>query len=220
MKSLAVAGGDDDIVDGMNEVGGWGFGRDVKFVGVALDELSTWLGTKEILSRAAVSSFAHGDDGIDQDGEVRATAFTLNGVGCFSFTQVVFGDGHGGEVASGGEANDANAVRLEVPIGGPHAGHPEGAFNIEKRAVWISFRKAVVENDTSDAVSVQPFGDGGTLALDDPCVTAARGDDEGGAIWLFRTKDGDGWIGIFKFAVAEGSFSFRPQFDRLRCIPS
>ena len=116
-------------------------------------------------------------------------------------------------MAAGGEADDANPICFEIPVGRSHAGHPEGPFDIEKRAERVSFWKTVIEDYSGDAMGVQPLGDGSTFAFNNLSVTATGRNDECGAVWLLWVKDCDSGIGLLEVSAAKWSFSLRPQID-------
>lgn len=214
VKLFAVASGNDVIIDGVSEVGGRSSFGDVEFVGIELNELVAGLGTEEISARSFVSAFAHGDDGIDENGEIWTATLPLDWVCGFSFTQIVFGDGHGGEMAASRKPDDANSIYLEIPVCCSHAGHPERTFDIEKRAKRVSFWQTIIEHYSSDAVGVEPLSNGSTFGFNNLSVTSAGRNDECGAIWPLRVKDCESGIGLLEVIIANWSFSLRPQFDR------
>lgn len=215
VEFLTIAGRDDMVINGVGEVSGRGLGCDVELVGIEFYEILIGGGAKEVFARSLVGSFSHRDDGIDENGEVRPAALALNGVGAIVIAKIVFGGGHGGEVTSGREANNANLIRLEIPISRALASHADGVFDVGKGTVGIAFWKSVIEDDSRDSVSVQPFGDGSALSFDHSSVATAGGDDKSGAVWLLGAEDGDGGLGILESAVAEWSFPRWPEFDRL-----
>lgn len=153
---------------------------------------------------------AHGDDGVDENGEVGAAASLL------VVFKIEFGSGHGGEVSPCGEADDSDSVRFELPIRGFGAGEAEGLLDVGERAVGIALRESIVQDDTGDAVGVEPLGDGSAFASHNPAVASARADHDGGAVGFLRVEDGKGGIGIFECPGAERGFSFRPEFDGFR----
>ena len=63
-------------------------------------------------------------------------------------------------------------------------------------------------------MGVEPLRDGSAFAFNYLSVTAARGNDECGAIWTLRVEYGHRGIGLLKIIIANWRFSLRPQFDR------
>jgi len=94
VKLFAVASENDVVIDGVSEVGWWSSFGDVELIGIEFDEVFAGLGTEEISARSFVGSFAHGDDGVDKNGEVWTATLPLDWVCGFAFTKIVFGDGH------------------------------------------------------------------------------------------------------------------------------
>ena len=68
--------------------------------------------------------------GIDGDGEVGAAALAVGGIdgGVEAMVEVIAD--RGGEMAAGGEAEHADLVRIDVPLGGVKAYQTEGALRV------------------------------------------------------------------------------------------
>lgn len=210
MELLTVARGNRAIVGCVSEKGGWCFRGDLEFIGVESDEFFAGVRTEEVVSRSSVSAGAHCDDRIDENGEVRAAAFLSDRVTCFTCIEVEFCGGHGGEMSSCRKAHDANTITFDVPVRGSHAGHSKGSSDVGKRTVWISFWESVIQDDSDDALRIQPPGNGSPFRSDDLAITPARANHDGGSVWFLRAKDGEGGIGILKFPGSNRSLSLGP----------
>jgi len=216
VEFAAVIAGDDVVVDGVGEVGGWGVRGDVEFGGVALDEGGCGVFSEEVFAGAAVGAFAHGDDGVDEDGEVGAGTVVLDGIGRGGVWGIEAGGGGGGEVASGGEADDADAGGVAGPVGGILSGDADGALGIEERDLVAAGGESVFEDEAGDVVLIEPLGDVVAFgAGDESAVSAAGADDDGGAVGGGGAVEGECGFGGLGGAVAEGCL-IGPEQDGLR----
>ena len=85
---------------------------------------------------------------------------------------VVIADG-GGEMAAGGEAEDADFVRVDVPVGGVEADEAEGALRVFEGHGGFGVRAgfgvgayrcdSVFEEDAGDALGDKPVADFGAF---------------------------------------------------------
>ncbi len=105
------------------------------------------------------------------------------------------------------EADDADAMGVEVPLPGIGTGHADGPLRIEQRHEGPSAREPVLQHDARDAMLVEPLGDAVPLrAGHQAAVSAARADHHGRPVGLLggRSVDGDGRSGCLELAVAHG----------------
>ena len=117
------------------------------------------------------------------------------GVGAFVGMQA----GEDAEVAAGAEAEDADAVGLETPLGGVMTDQAHGALGVLQRGGFgmlvVAPWHAVLENDAGDAQSVEVIGDLGAFVFDgQDAVAAAGADQNGGAVGLLGLVNRDGGI--------------------------
>src|SRR5690349_17799142 len=68
--------------------------------------------------------------GIDDDGEIRAAGELVGGVNGIVKAFVEMGGEGGGKMRSGGKAEDADFVRVDVPFSGALANDAEGALGV------------------------------------------------------------------------------------------
>ena len=121
-------------------------------------------------------------------------------------------------MAACGEAEDADALRIDMPACGIRTRQPQSALGIQQRDGVAQQRQAILQDDACDAVFIEPFGDGVTLPRGDvPDVAAARAEDDGGAVSFAcrRQKDLQWQRAVLKSSVAIRSFA-RPEGDALR----
>lgn len=126
--------------------------------------------------------------GIDDHGEVRAAALLIGGVdGVVEAFLVVSADG-GGEVTSCGEAEDADALGVDVPLGRVSTDDAEGALCILEGGIGfgigasagvlgISAGDAVFDEDAGNAGFVEPVADFGAFEIDGQDAVAPAGED-------------------------------------------
>src|SRR5277367_4095791 len=86
-------------------------------------------------------------------------------------------------MAAGGEADDADAMGIDGPLGGIRSHQAHGALDIEKfRGVVIAVRpEAVFEKTRGDSKTIEPAADGDAFAGAEMRVSTAGTDDDGGA---------------------------------------
>ena len=92
----------------------------------------------------------------------------------------------GGEMGSRRKAEDADAMRVDVPVRGMGANDAEGALRILKGGCgfWVrpGVRHAVFQQHAGDADGVEPIADFGAFEVDGETPVAASGkNDNGGA---------------------------------------
>jgi hypothetical protein len=126
--------------------------------------------------------------GVDDDGEVGAGVDFGVGVGSGGggFDVVVVGVGahEDGEIASGGEADDADARGVDVPGGGVGAGDAHGLLRVfevgEVFGIVALFRDSVLDQKTGDADGVEPLAGVDAFAIPGEADVGAAGEDERG----------------------------------------
>ena len=148
-----------------------------------------------------------GSAGVDEGLEVGAGAGVVDGVWGVGFAGVGLHGGEGGEFATGGEADDADAVGFDVPFGGAGADDAEGAAGVGHGVVLdgvgaVGFAgEAVFEDESGDAAGLEPFGEGATFMAEAEFFVAAAGaDDDGGAGGLGGVGEVEGEAGVVDVA--------------------
>ena len=129
-----------------------------------------------------MDAFFHADDGVDENREVGSATLASDGVGgaCLDGVEV-YGGGRC-EVPAGREADDADFLRVNLPMFRICAHGADCLLSIEQRYVGPPGRKAVFKDDASDAVGIQPRRDAVAFAFGHQAAVAASGaDDDGGA---------------------------------------
>ena len=127
----AILGRHGFVINGMRKEGGRSVGGDLGLVGIASDEFGLRIGSKEILPGTGVRIFTHGDNGVNQPGEIGPATQPFDGIGRSGMAGVEMRGGGGGDVATRGEAEYADAIRVDPPRGGVGAGEADGALSVE-----------------------------------------------------------------------------------------
>jgi len=105
-------------------------------------------------------------------------------------------------VGAGGEAEDADFARVDVPVGGVGAGEAHGLLRVFEvggvGGVTAFFGDAVLDEEAGDADGVEPVADVEAFAV--PCedFVGAAGEDEDGCVGIVaggRGVDGEGGDG-------------------------
>ncbi len=121
------------------------------------------------------------DDRVDEHGKVGPTALAVDGVGGVRLPGVeVRGDGRG-EVSAGGEAEDADVLRIDAPLGRFRSDETHGALRVvHRRRVAVAVAAvAISQNETRHAERIEPLRDLMTLVIHgQPAVTAAGADHD------------------------------------------
>jgi len=123
---------------------------------------------------------------IDERLEVGATGLLLDGVGGVFFASVGLHGGKSGQLTSGGEAEDADAVRLNVPLDSAAANGAYGAACIGHGVVLNGVGAAffagepVFQHKGGDTTITEPLGERiAFMAEAELGMTTARADDDG-----------------------------------------
>ncbi len=126
----------------------------------------------------------------------------------------------GGEITAGGEAHDAEAVRMEPELLGAGAEETQGLADVFKRlrddgvAGGVG-AGAVLEDKGRDAQGIEPAGDIVTLFLDgEMAKAAAGGDEDGGAVGLGGGVDREEGVGD----LADAAFGVVGADEGLRLV--
>lgn len=125
-----------------------------------------------------------GDNRIGEDGKIGTGTNALNGVGVRSDAGVKAGGGGGGKVAAGAEAHDADFIGIDMEFGGAGANGAERALRIVQHGgMAILGAEAIAENESRDALGVEPLRDLFSFVIDgEGAITAAGTDDDGLAV--------------------------------------
>ena len=175
-----------------------------------LDQRRIGIGTEERGHGALMRERRlHGDDGVTEDEEIGAAVGAVYGVGGVGLARVEVSARGGGEVAAGGEAHDADAVGTNAEFGGAGANGAESALGVAQfDGVMILGAQAVLENESSHAHGVEPFGNVAALFVHrEVDIAAAGADDDGGsgsALAFDDVGSNGGLIDIFR-ALRAGS---------------
>src|SRR5579872_3125356 len=159
----------DGIVFGLNDKGRRSF----------FGRMDFWVGRHVLFGEGEVA-------GVYDDGEVGAAALGVGGVDGWVEALIVVRAERGGEMGSGGKAEDADAIGVDVPIGCVGADEAHGALGVLQSGggfwIWAGIGDAIFQNDAGDAFAREPVADFGAFEIDREDVVAAAGeDDDGGA---------------------------------------
>lgn len=182
----------DVVVFILEEEGGWGLGGDVGAdVGVEGEGV---VGEGEVA-------------GVEGDREVGAGGGPVGGIdgGVEAVGEVDAGGGD--EMAAGGEAEDADLMRIQIKLGGVEADEGDGALGVFKGlgrgGVGAGFWElrfagdAVLDEDAGDAAGSEPVADLSAFEINGEDLVAAAGEDEDGGVRgvMGRRVDGVGGDG-------------------------
>ena len=105
----------------------------------------------------------------------------------------------GGEMSTGGEAEDADAVGVDVPLGGVRAGDAHGLLRVFEVGgvfgVVLGEGDAVLHQHAGDADGVEPGADFGAFEIvgEDAVASAGKDDDCGAGVrgrwWAGRRRE-------------------------------
>ena len=88
----------------------------------------------------------------------------------------------GGEMGSGGETEDADAIGIDVPFGGVRADEADGALRVLESGggFWIGagVGDAIFEDDACDAAVGEPIANFRAFKVHGENVIAAAGEDD------------------------------------------
>lgn len=189
---------------------------DLKFGGGFFDQRGWRIGAKKKVFRTLVRKFAHRDDWITKDGEVRARTLALDDICRVRISGFKTGHDHGREVSASGRADDANAMWVDFPFAGARAHEADGAqtvLHFDGIAVTIG-AETIFEDETGDALACQPKGVTFSFVGREPGVAAAGTNDHGSAICFFSSGQERGERGDVFIFGAEGAGRFAgPEGD-------
>ena len=130
--------------------------------------------------------------GIDNDGEVGAATELIGGVVRIVEAMFKMGAEGGSEMRSCGEAEDADAIRIDVPFDRMRANNAEGALGVLEscRGFWIGsgVGNAIFNENAGDTGGGQPIADFRALEVDgEDAIGSSRENDDGCAgAFIFR----------------------------------
>ena len=120
--------------------------------------------------------------GINDDGEIGPATDAVSGVDGIVEALIVVRAERGGEMSSGGEAEDTNAMRIDVPLGGARADEANSALCVLESGgrfrIWAGVGNAIFEDDAGDAARGEPVADFGALEIDCENVVPAAGEND------------------------------------------
>ena len=137
--------------------------------------------------------------GIDDYGEVWATAELVGGIDGIVEALIEVSAEGGGEMGSGGEAQNADAMRVDVPLRSVFADYADGALGVLEGGrglgIGTGVRDAVFEENAGDAGGGEPVADFGAFEIDgEDVIGASRKDDNGGTgIFSCGRVKREGW---------------------------
>lgn len=148
-EHLGVLPGDDFVVFALDEEAGGGVVGNAELEGKLLIEAGGEVFPEEAVSGTAVGVGGdHGDDGVDEDGEVRAVGFVVEESGC-----------RASEVAAGGEAHDADVFGVDVERFGLLTDHFDGGLGVVELGGIAIGGDTVAEEVGGDAMTIPPAAD-------------------------------------------------------------
>jgi hypothetical protein len=132
--------------------------------------------------------------GVDDEGEVGAGAGLVRGLAGTLEVGVVAED-HS-EMRAGGEAEDADAVGIDVPLGGVGAGDAHGLLRVFEVSrvlgIVIGEGNAILDQHAGHADGVEPRADLGAFEVIGEDAIASAGEDEDGCAGVRRGGRVDG----------------------------
>ena len=155
--------------------------------------------------------------GIDESLKVGAAGLALDRVGGVFLAGIVRHSGKSGEFATGGKAQNAQAVALQMPFGSAAANEADGAAGVGHGMILngvgaaLFASQAVLQHKGGDAVIAEPFGERvAFMAEAEFGMTAAGTDDDRRAGGFVRRGDEGRDRGIVNVAdvVAFDLFGF------------
>ena len=188
VKYPAVFRWDGSIVHGVGKVDGGRFIAHLFFVGKKLYHFCVGVVAEQVALGTAVSVFAHGDHGVDQNGKVGPAGNPVEKVlgGRPTGLGKVSG-GSASQVPACRKANDPHLVGVDLPFLGPVTDQSDGPLGILERNEGTTLGQTVLENHAGDTMAVEPLSDAMSLGPhDEPSVASARANDGCGAVWLGR----------------------------------
>ena len=136
--------------------------------------------------------------GVDDEGEVGTGAGLVRGLaGAFEVGVVAK---NYGEVSSGREAEDADAVGIDVPLGGVGTGDAHGLLRVFEVGgvfgVVVREGDAVLDQNAGHADGVEPGADLGAFEVVGKDAVTSSGKDEDGRSSVRRGRriDGEAWL--------------------------
>lgn len=162
---------------------------DLFLVGKELHHFGVGIVSEQVALGTAVSVLAHGDHGVDQNGEVKSAGNPVERVLGGRLTRVgeVSGGG-GGQVPPCRKANDTDFVGVGLPFLGLLTDQSDGPLGILERNEGTPLGQAVLEHYACDALAVEPLSDTMSLGFhDEPPVASTRANDGCGAVGLDRS---------------------------------
>lgn len=134
-------------------------GLDLQLAGDIFRQSTFRMWPQKIILGALVGVLSrHVNDRIAKNAQIRTRTLLVDGVTCLRIAVVKMREEHGRQVTAGGRAHDADAMRVNVPLGGIGTDHSHGTRDVLKlhRIVIIARAQAGLEYEARDAVLVQP----------------------------------------------------------------
>ena len=138
---------------------------------------------------------------IDDHGEVRAATELISGIDRIVETLIEVSAEGGGKVGSSREAEDADPVRVDSPVGGMGADDTESPLGIlegsRRLGIGPGIGHAVFEQGACDAGGVEPVAYLGAFEVDgqDPVSTSGKDDNGGAGVLGPGGVESEGWRG-------------------------
>lgn len=160
----AVLDRDGCIFRSVHQENGRRSGMDIVFEGQVIQQSGIGIVSEQVSAGTGMGmGIAEGGDRVGQHAEVRSGGNGFLRIFGKGIGGVMPGDGHTGDMGSGGEAKDANAGRVEVALRGRFAEETEGLGDIPEGRGVAEFVQAVFEDKSIDSEGVEPVGDFLTL---------------------------------------------------------
>ena len=116
VECLAVGGDDDPVVQRVREIGRTRFGGNLFLVRKQINQFVARFVSEQVAARSAVRRLVHRDDRVDENGEVRQARLPGNRVLRLSNARVEMRGRSLRQVSSRREPDDANLLRIEIPL--------------------------------------------------------------------------------------------------------
>ena len=206
---------------GVPKENGRGLGGHLLLIRKRLDQFSVGVLADQVALRTAMRvRLIKGDDRVAQHREVGAATGLLDRIFRFSIAIIEVRRRCGSEVPAGGEAEDADALGIDIPLLRPRANGANGTLGVvERRGMAVAFATVpIIHNEAGHADGVQPAPNLMPFMIHRPVSVAAAGaDDNRGSICLVLLRQvGDEFRLVLRLIAQSPRSTFRPKQHFLR----
>src|SRR5579862_5432167 len=133
------------------------------------------------------------NDGISQNGKVRPATYSVDGIWCRWTSIIKVGSERRGQMSTGGEANDSNAIRLHPKFCSTRPYGAECALSVSQfNRVMVGGADSILQNKGSNSKRVEPVRNLPSFVVcGHKFVTAARGNYDRSAVPMNRRIVGE-----------------------------